>query len=112
MTSARNSPVLALSQIRSGKGSRTNPSYCSPYPIGSENDPYCPLEVGQIGFYKATACNGSDPDVMNVSTLTLRLTDLTSTNGQRLEQITFALFMGSLITLLVLLYADVPIVGL
>jgi hypothetical protein len=49
---------------------------------------------------------------MNISTLTLRLTDLTSTNWQRLEQITFVLFMGSLITLLVLLYADVPIVGL
>jgi hypothetical protein len=31
---------------------------------------------------------------------------------QRLEQITFAVFTGSLITLLVLLYADVPIAGL
>jgi hypothetical protein len=30
---------------------------------------------------------------------------------RRLEQITFAVFMGSLVTLLVLLYADVPIVG-
>ena len=30
---------------------------------------------------------------------------------RRLEQITFAAFMGSLVTLLVLLYADVPIVG-
>ena len=30
---------------------------------------------------------------------------------RKLEQITFAAFMGSLITLLVLLYADVPIVG-
>ena len=49
---------------------------------------------------------------MNTSTLTLRLSSLTSTNWQRLEQITFAAFMGSLITLLILLYADVPIVGL
>ena len=32
-------------------------------------------------------------------------------NPWRLEQITFAAFMGSLVTLLVLLYADVPIVG-
>ena len=30
---------------------------------------------------------------------------------RRLEQITFAAFMGTLVTLLVLLYADVPIVG-
>jgi hypothetical protein len=29
-----------------------------------------------------------------------------------LEQITFGLFMGSLIALLILLYADAPIVGL
>jgi hypothetical protein len=49
---------------------------------------------------------------MNTSTLTLRLSSLTSTNWQRLEQITFAAFMGSLITLLTLLYAGVPIVGL
>jgi hypothetical protein len=30
---------------------------------------------------------------------------------RRLEQITFAAFMGSLVTLLILLYADVPLVG-
>ena len=30
---------------------------------------------------------------------------------RRLEQITFTVFLGSLVTLLVLLYADVPIVG-
>jgi hypothetical protein len=36
-----------------------------------------------------------------------RLTNLL----RRLEQITFAAFMGSLVTLLVLLYSDVPIVG-
>jgi hypothetical protein len=30
---------------------------------------------------------------------------------RRIEQITFAAFMGSLISLLVLLYAGVPIVG-
>ena len=30
---------------------------------------------------------------------------------RRLEQVTFAAFIGSLVTLLVLLYADVPIVG-
>ena len=30
---------------------------------------------------------------------------------RKLEQITFAIFMGTLVTLLVLLYADVPIVG-
>ena len=30
---------------------------------------------------------------------------------RRLEQITFTAFLGSLVTLLVLLYADVPIVG-
>jgi hypothetical protein len=48
---------------------------------------------------------------MNSSSMTLRLKTLLSTNWERLEQVTFALFMGSLITLLVLLYADVPIVG-
>jgi len=30
---------------------------------------------------------------------------------RRIEQVTFAAFIGSLVTLLVLLYADVPIVG-
>jgi hypothetical protein len=30
---------------------------------------------------------------------------------QRLEQVIFAAFMASLVTLLVLLYADVPIIG-
>jgi hypothetical protein len=30
---------------------------------------------------------------------------------RRLEQVAFAAFMGSLVTLLVLLYTDVPIVG-
>ena len=30
---------------------------------------------------------------------------------RRLEQITFTAFLGSLVTLLVLLYADAPIVG-
>jgi hypothetical protein len=30
---------------------------------------------------------------------------------RRLEQVAFAAFIGSLVTLLVLLYADVPIVG-
>jgi hypothetical protein len=49
---------------------------------------------------------------MNISILAHRAVDLTSTNRQRLEQVMFAIFMGSLITLLVLLYADVPIVGL
>ena len=49
---------------------------------------------------------------MNTSSLMLRLANRASTNWQRLEQITFAVFTGSLITTLVLLYADVPIVGL
>ena len=41
-----------------------------------------------------------------------RLQTFLGAKWQMLEQITFGLFMGSLIALLILLYADVPIIGL
>jgi uncharacterized membrane protein YraQ (UPF0718 family) len=47
-----------------------------------------------------------------VFSLRCRLEMLLKATWEWLEQITFGLFMGSLIALLILLYADAPIVGL
>jgi hypothetical protein len=63
-----------------------------------------PHEIEEIGAYNRSITS------MNTSRLTDWIPAVISMRLRRVEQVTFALFMGSLIVLLILLYADVLLV--